>query len=202
LIEMLVAMGSSLLVLAAVGGFARAEARLLGREARRLRLCEASRRVLDLVVREIRGAGFAPAAGTFDGAADGLSVAAPDHLELRSDWHGSSARTPPDGELDPDSDERTGFVLNATRGTVAETIGRQTLSLTLDSMVPANGLLFRYFDACGLEILPAAGPELSSEERSKVRRVDISLVVREPGGEAIAAEASSALRNRTRLECG
>jgi Tfp pilus assembly protein PilW len=202
LIEILVATCSSLLVLAAVGGFARAEARLLDREARRLRLREASRRVLDLVVREIRGTGFAPTAGTFDGAADGLSIAAPDRIEIRSDWHGSSAGTPPDGVLDPDSDERTGFFLNASRGIVAETVGRQTLSLTLDSMVPADGLLFRYFDVCGLEITPASGPELSADERAKVRRVAVSLVVRERGGETITAEASSALRNRTGLECG
>lgn len=202
LVEMLVATCSSLLVIAAVGGFARAEARLLDREARRLRLREASRRVLDLAVREIRGAGFAPVAGDFDGTADGLSLAAPDRLEIRSDWHGSSGGTPPDGHLDPDSDERTGFFLNASRGIVAETVGRQTLSLTLDSMVSANGLAFRYFDACGEEITPAAGPDLAAEERARVRRVEISLVVREQGGDAITAEASSALRNRVGLRCG
>jgi hypothetical protein len=201
LTEMLVAMCSSLLIVAAVGGFARAESRLLDREAHRLRLREASRRVLDLVARELRGAGFAPAAGDFDGATDGLSIAAPDRLEVRSDLHGASAQTPPDGHLDVDSDERIGFFLNASRELVAETVGRQTLSLTLDSMVPAGGLAFRYFDACDLEITPAAGAELSAEERASVRRVGVSLVVRERGGDAITAEVSSALRNRSRLQC-
>jgi Tfp pilus assembly protein PilW len=201
LTEMLVATCSSLLIVAAVGGFARAESRLLEREARRLRLHEASRRVLDLIARELRGAGFAPVAGDFDGATDGLFVATPDRLEVRSDLHGASAQTPPDGRLDGDSDERIGFFLNASRGLVAETVGRQTLSLTLDSMVPAGGLLFRYFDACDLEITPAGGTELSAEQRPSVRRIAVSLVVRDGGGEVITAEASSALRNRTGLRC-
>jgi len=201
LIEMLVATCSSLLIVAAVGAFARAESRLLDREACRLRLHEASRRVLDLIARETRGAGFAPIAGDFDGAADGLFVATPDRLELRSDLHGPSALTPPDGHLDADSDERIGFFLNVSRGLVAETVGRQTLSLTLDSMVPPGGLLFRYFDACDVEITPADATGLSAEERASVRRIAVSLVVRDRGSEVVAAEASSVLRNRTGVRC-
>ncbi|HUE38927.1 MAG TPA: hypothetical protein VMR29_05445, partial [Candidatus Binatia bacterium] len=177
LVEMLVAVGSSLSILAAVGGFARAESRMLQRECRRLGATEASRRVLDSIAREIRGAGFAPVAGGFDGVADGLSIAARSRIELRSDAHGATSADPPDGILDPDSDERISFSLNAARGVVSESIGRQALPLTLESVVPADGLVLRYFDACGEELVPATGSELAAAERAQVRRVTIALSV-------------------------
>ena len=201
LLEMLVAVGSSLSILAAVGGFARAESRMLQRECRRLGATEASRRVLDSIAREIRGAGFAPVAGGFDGLADGLSIAARSRIELRSDAHGAASGDPPDGILDPDSDERISFSLNAARGVVSESIGRQALPLTLESVVPADGLVLRYFDACGEELVPATGSELAAAERARVRRVTIALSVREVDGRAIAAQAESTLRNRQALRC-
>ena len=200
-IEVVVAAASSVLIVGAVCGFARAETRWLDHEGRRLRLREASRRVLDLVAREIRGAGFAPVNGGFDGAADGLSVAARDHLEIRFDLHGVTAAADPDGVLDVDSDERIGFTANASRGLVSESVGRQGQSLTLDSTVPSDGLVFRYFDACARELMPPLGGELLPSARATVRRIDVSLTVHEPGGDTIVAQTSSALRNRTDLSC-
>ena len=200
-VEMLVAVGSSLTILAAVGGFARAESRMLDGERRRLRAAEADRRVLDMIAREIKGAGFAPVRGGFDGAADGLAVGGRDRIELRSDLHGATSADPPDGVLDVDSDERIGFVLNAARGLVSESIGRQVLPLTLESAVPPQGLWFRYFDACGGEIVPAIGAELAADERSRVRSVTIGLIIRESRAGAIVGEVTSTLRNRQGLRC-
>lgn len=200
LVELLVSLGAALLIVAAIGGFARDESRLLDREAGRLRLREASRRVLEMVVRELRGAGFASIAGGFDGSRGGISVADGDHVEVCSDLHGAAAASPPDGALDPDSDERIGFFSSPSRGVVSQSVGRQTLSLTLESMVPAGGLVFRYFDACGAEIPTGAG-ELSAEDRARVRVVGARLTVRERSGESVTTEVSSALRNRAGLRC-
>ncbi|MBI2962886.1 MAG: hypothetical protein HYY35_03965 [Deltaproteobacteria bacterium] len=200
LVELLVSLGSSLLIVAAVAGFARDESRWLDREARRLRLREASRRVLEMVVRELRGAGFAPVVGGFDGASDGVSIAAGDRLEVRSDLHGATADSPPDGALDADSDERIGFFPSPSRGVVSQSVGRQTLSLTLEGMVAADGLAFRYFDACGEEISTAAG-ELSAADRARVRIVGARLTVRDRSGDSITSEASAMLRNRAGLRC-
>jgi type II secretory pathway pseudopilin PulG len=200
LLEMLVAVGSSLAILAAVGGFARGQTRMVDRECRRLRLMETSRRVLDTIAREIRGAGFAPVAGGFDGAADGLFVAGRNRIELRADLHGPTGGDPPDGLLDADSDERIGFALNATRGSISQTIGRQSVPLTLDGAVPADGLSFRYFDACDLEVVPARGGELAAEERPRVRRIAVALSVRETR-DALVADVTATLRNRQTLRC-
>ena len=202
LVELLVAVAASLLLLAAVAAFSRAQSRALERDSRHLRLHEASRRVLGSMAREIRVAGFAPLAGDFDGDADGLMVAASDHFELRADLHGSSTSDPPDGELDVDSDERIGFVLNSLRGVVSQTIGRQSQPLTLDGTVPADGLVVRYFDACDEEVVVPAGGELDEVDRRRVRRLEIRLVVRERGGEMLTSETTAALRNRQRLRCG
>jgi Tfp pilus assembly protein PilW len=201
LLELLVSVTSSLLIVAAVGSFSRAESRMVDRESRRLRLREANRRVLEMIAREVRGAGFAPVPGSFDGGRDGLAVAARDRIELRSDLHGATTTDPPDGTLDVDSDERIGFFLNASRGTVSESVGRQTLPLTLDSTVSAGGLVFRYLDACGDEILPAAGTDLSADERPRVRSIAVGLTIKE-GAESVAEELTAALRNRRSLRCG
>lgn len=200
LLELLVSVTSSLLIVAAVGSFSRAESRMADRESRRLRLREANRRVLEMIAREVRGAGFAPVAGSFDGGRDGLAVAARDRIELRSDLHGATTTEAPDGTLDVDSDERIGFFLNASRA-VSESVGRQTLPLTLDSTVPAGGLVFRYLDACGDEILPAAGTDLSADERPRVRSIAVGLTIKE-GVESVAEELTAALRNRRSLRCG
>lgn len=201
LLELLVTMASSLLVLAAIGGFCRAESQLLEREARGARLREASRRVIEMVAREIRGAGFAPTSGPFDGAADGLSLARAERLEVRSDLHGAAGGDPPDGVVDPDSDERIGFFLNPARGLVDQTVGTQTRPLTLDSMVPANGFHLRYFDACDGEIVPPAAGALSAAERARVRRIAVALTISDATGSSISAEVSAALRNRGDLKC-
>jgi Tfp pilus assembly protein PilW len=201
LIELLVSVASSLLILAAVGGFSRAESRLVDRELRRLRVREANRRVLEMIVREVRGAGFAPVpSGSFDGALDGLAVAARDRIEIRSDLHGATTADPSDGILDADSDERIGFFVSMTRGTVSESVGRQTLPLTVDSTVPAGGLVFRYIDACGDEILPVFGTDLSVDERARVRSIAVGLTIKE-GAESAGDEVVIELRNRRRLRC-
>jgi hypothetical protein len=138
--------------------------------------------------------------GSFDGALDGLAVAAEDRIEIRSDLHGATSADPPDGTLDTDSDERIGFFASTTRGTVSESVGRQTLPLTADSTVPPRGLVFHYIDACGDEILPAGSTDLSLEERARVRSITVGLTIKE-GPESASELAVIELRNRRNLRC-
>jgi len=201
LVEMLAATSCSLVILAALGGFARSQTRFLDRETRRLELRETCRRVLEAITREIRGAGYSPVTGTFDGLHDGLAVAARDHIELRSDLHGTSASDPPDGVLDTDSDERVGFLFNSSRGLVSETIGRQTLPLTVDFVIPVDGFELHYFDACDTEAAPASSALLTPEERARVRRVGVHLDVAQAGIGRVSGDAFSTLRNREQLRC-
>lgn len=201
LVEIVVSLAAALLILAAAGSFSRSQSRAFEREARHLALRETVRRVLATVSREIRGAGFAPVAGSFDGASGGLTVAEAQRIEVRADLHGAATDEPPDGAVDDDSDERIGFSLSASRGLVSETIGRQSQPLTLDGMVSANGLAFRYFDACDAEIPVPAGGGLDVTSRARVRRVAVHFQARQPGGDAVAGDTTATLRNRDALRC-
>jgi hypothetical protein len=67
--------------------------------------------------------------------------------------------------------------------------------------VAPNGLVLRYFDVCGEEVVPASGGELEAAERARIRRVTVALTLREAAGAAITAEVASMLRNRQALRC-
>ncbi len=199
-IEILVATCSALLTLAALTGVFRLHGRLNNRESRALALRESSRRVLEMMVREVRGAGFEPlVGGSFDAEAEGVSVAGGNFIEIRSDRHGSSATEPPDGTIDLDSDERVAFFNNVGRRTIYQSVGQQILPLTSSSeiLAPPEGLELRYFDSCGRELVLPAGGELSDADRPRVRRIAIVLRLDAPGGsDSISAQAVAALRNR------
>ncbi|MGH7856628.1 MAG: hypothetical protein ACREQY_04800 [Candidatus Binatia bacterium] len=202
-VEVLVATAATLLLLASVGTAAAFQRRLLARETASLERREACARVLGMIAREVRGAGFDPVAdGTFDGALDGIAVARQALLEIRSDHHGAQPGTAPDGEVDLGSDERIAFFRSPSSRSVALSLGSQTQSLTWDVVVPAGGLAFRYFDGCGRELVPEEPAGLSAEDRRRIRRVTISIEVSAAGGtDSLAGEASAFLRNRA-AECG
>jgi Tfp pilus assembly protein PilW len=201
IVEIVVSLASALVVLAAAGSFARSQSRAFEREARHFALRETVRRVLDTISRELRGAGFAPVSGSFDGASGGLTIAEATRIELRADLHGAASGDPPDGAVDDDSDERIGFLLSASRGSVSETVGRQSQPLTVDGMVPTNGLVFRYFDPCDVEIPVPSGGGLDAAGRARVRRIAVHFLAQQPGGDAVAAATTATLRNRGELRC-
>ena len=201
-IEILVATASALATLAVLGTTTRLQGRLIGRESKALDLREISRRVVEQVAREIRGAGFDPLAqGPFDGPADGISVAAADAIELRSDLQGAASGDPSDGAIDLNSDELISFYRSASRQAVYQSVGQQILPLMSGIVVPQQGFHLRYFDACDQEILPQASGELSDLDRTRVRRVSVFLAVSDAtGGSAVATETAVVLRNRS-LRC-
>jgi Tfp pilus assembly protein PilW len=201
IVEIVVSLASALLVLAAAGSFSRSQSRAFERAAGHFTIRETVRRVLATISQELRGAGFTPVAGSFDGSSGGLTIAEAQRIEVRADLHGPNSGDPPDGAIDDGSDERIGFLLSASRGTVSETIGRQSQPLTLDGMVPANGLGFRYFDACDVEIPVPPGGGLDDASRARVRRIAVHFLARQPGGDTVGGDTTATLRNRGELRC-
>jgi hypothetical protein len=202
-VEILVATFGALLTVASLAGGAQAQSRLYARETTLQRLREAERRVLAMMRREIRGAGYAPVAGgSFDGEADALAIARTDWIELRADRHGPTGDDPPDGILESDSDERVGFYRNRTRDMIYESLGEEKLSLTSGVVAREGSLGFAYFDACDRPIAMPAGGELAAADRHRVRRVAVTLRLADPAsGAEAAAEASAVIRNRLGLAC-
>ncbi len=200
-IEVLIATAATLLIVTGAFGFARAERRVIDRESRALELREVCRRVAALIVREVREAGSAPAVGSFDGAADGLSFAAADRIEVRADRHGVEGDEPPDGESSPDSDERIAFFLSSLRGILYQSVGSQALPLTEERAVGPGGLRFSYFDACGRELVPPPGGGLSDAERRRVLGVAVALEASDRSGGTRTVEATVAIRSRLPGRC-
>lgn len=203
LVETLVATAATFVILAGLASTSLFQGRLLSREASALDLRENGRRVLEMIAREIRGAGFAPRGdGAFDGALDGIALARGDAIELRADRHGAADDDSPDGMVDLASDERISFYRNEARKAVYESVGGQILPLTAGVVVPAGGFALRYFDGCGGELRPPEGGELGAGERRRIRLVSIRLHVTTSRGNAELVGKTSALpRNRSPQDC-
>ena len=97
---------------------------------------------LDQLTRDLRVAGYDPAAAGFPA----LPVTAIDRVELASDLDG-------DGTIDPDSEERVGYRWSAASGSLLRVVGRQSLPLLSD--VAPSGFRLAYRDAAGAGLDPA-----------------------------------------------
>lgn len=204
LLELVVASAGALLVVAMVAGLYPTHARAYAGGRDRQELRATLRRVVDGIVREVRGLGFDPTVvpadpDGFDGASDGLSMAETSRIEVRSDLHGADSADPPDDRLDGASSERTAFQRSAATGGVTQRLGDFAVPLTDGISVGGEGLRFRYFDACGAERVPPLDPAA----RAEVASVTVELAARhERSGETVAVAARTALRNRRALRCG
>lgn len=200
-VEILVASAAAFLVLASCAQTVLAQHELWRLQDSRMRLREGARRVSEAIAREIRGAGFDPLpGGPFDGATDGVSVATVEAIELLAD-RGGAPDGSPDGAADPASDERIGFYRSAGQRSVYETIGGLVAPLLDGPEVPPGGLVFRYFDACGGELVPGV-TGLDAATRPRVASVRVRLVLEDPASrERVEAGTVVALRNRQELAC-
>lgn len=207
LIELLVATTAALLVVAMIASLYPTHARAFaaGRDAQELRAT--LRRVSDGIAREVRGLGFDPIvdrddATAFDGASDGLAVAETERLEVRSDLHGAAPGTPPDDRLDTGSAERVSFYRSTSTGGILQAAGGFATPLCDGVVVREGGLRFRYFDACGDELVPPAGGSLAAAERRRVTALEITLLAEhEDSGLAETVVGRATLRNRRALRC-
>lgn len=124
---------------------------------------EAARVGVQLMVRDLREAGFNPAGTSWSG----ITLAQRDAIRIARDLDG-------DGETD-DSNERVSYSLHADPPTLMRGQGKAPAQPMLADLA-AEGLEFIYFDDEGLAIpLPPAG--LSASQRAQIHRVDVRLLI-------------------------
>ena len=96
---------------------------------------------VDQLTRDVRVAGYDPAATGFTA----LPITASDRLELAADLDGN-------GSIDPDSEERIGYRWSAASGSLSRLVGRQSLPILSD--VAPGGFRLAYFDRDGARLDP------------------------------------------------
>lgn len=121
---------------------------------------EAARLGVQLVVADLREAGYSPTAAL----GNGVRRAAPEAVELVRDLNG-------DGDTD-DSNERVGYQYAADRRALLRSQGAAAPQPLLND-VPAEGVLFTYLGGDGTPLSGAS--ELDDAQRARVRRVGVRL---------------------------
>ena len=205
-VEMLVASTSALLVVALVASTVPVHARAFNGGRDRQELRSSLRRITDAVAREARSLGFDPIEVPsdplgFDGRGDGLAIAEPTRLEMRSDHHGSGGSGAPNDRFEAASDERIAFAWSAGTRNVTQSIGGLHLSIAQGVQLRADGFRLRYFDACGRELMIPPGG-LGAADRRAVAALEVSVGGHHVGRGGSATEtARVALRNRRDVLC-
>jgi prepilin-type N-terminal cleavage/methylation domain-containing protein len=174
LVELLV----SVTLLALLAGALHQLARGLLRGVRILEIAseaqQSARIGAQLVVRELRGAGFAPAAPLRPALGD----AGRDHVSMASDLNG-------DGDTD-DSNERVEYRFDAGRRALMRALGNAPPQPML---MDVDALELTYLDADGAPV-PLSGGAVAAADLGRIRRVDLQLVVAiglvDSGGAAVA----------------
>jgi prepilin-type N-terminal cleavage/methylation domain-containing protein len=142
LLELLVGLVLGLVGAAAMTALLRGGAAAWERAGARAEVATEVAGAIDQLTRDLRVAGYDPAAAGFDA----LPVTAADRLEVAADLDG-------DGVVDPDSEEHVGYRWSAASGSLLRIVGRQSLPLL--SAVAPDGFRLAYRDADGADLDPA-----------------------------------------------
>lgn len=127
---------------------------------------DGARICIEVIQRDLRGAGFSP-----DGSLrDGILVAAATAIQIARDLNG-------DGDTQ-DANERVGYSLDKNGLRLMRRMGNAPPQPMLNDLAE-HGLMFTYFDGSGMP-LHAAEDGLDPAARQRVRRVDIRLAVEVP----------------------
>lgn len=126
---------------------------------------------LDLLVRDVRMAGFSAAAVPLVG----LRAAGPEHLEVASDLNGDGDVADTNELMAYSYEADTHQLMRATGGGSPQPLARNV-----------SGVRFGFFDGSGAEIVPPAGG-LSAEECGRVGRVDVHLSVELPNPDPLSS---------------
>lgn len=168
-----------------LGGWARSVITDVRRQQDTTELQEAVALTLDILIGEIRNAGFS--AGTL--ATEAVVAATEERLEIHSDFDGDGSFT--------GSHERLVFAYRASNRQVTRASGQGSGQL-LVSDVPPGGFRLTFYDRDRAQLVPGSNG-LTTEQRAAVRRIDIHLAVERPGaGSEVRrqeATASLCLRN-------
>jgi hypothetical protein len=122
---------------------------------------EAARIGVQLVTRDLRGAGFHARGGTIEA----IRFARVDSVGISMDLNG-------DGDVS-DSNEKIAYGVDAAKRTLTRTLGDGSPQPMLNDLA-SNGLRFSYFDDSGRP-LPADDGGLGEADRASVRRIDVTL---------------------------
>ena len=148
---------------------------------------ESSTMALDVLVREVRMAGFSARGDPLVGIRDAQT----DRLDFVSDFNGDGDVSDTNEHIVYEYDDRRHQVTRATGGGSPQPFVRN---------VPDDGWQLRFFDAAGSSLVPGAAG-LSSADREAIRRIDVALTLELPNpstGEPIRSlvEGSICLRNQ------
>jgi hypothetical protein len=124
---------------------------------------EAARIGVQLITRDLRGAGFHAQGGSVEA----IRFAYPDSVGVSMDLNG-------DGDVS-DANERVAYGFDAEKRALMRTLGDGSPQPMLND-VAADGLGFSYFDESGRP-LPAGETGLGDGDRAKVRRIDVRLQI-------------------------
>jgi len=191
LLEVIVALGLTLVVVAAVTAFQSYQLATLGNQAEQIDIQSTTRSVVDLVAREVRKTGRNPQCNA---AIGGLVEAKTQLMRLQTDLDG-------DGQISGVNEDVSYGWSDARNAMFRIDHGQTSSSGVLIDGVDLEGSAFHYFDGNGNE-LSAEGTGLDLAQRRQVRRVRLDLVMTEasPGRDGLRARASAStnldLRNR------
>jgi hypothetical protein len=187
MMELLVVIALAMLILAALHGFQRAQIFAMREQETRVAAQAATRATLDVMLREIRMAGYG---GTCPNDILPVVEAEPDRMRMQIDWNG-------DGAIG--SGEDIAYAFDEKTGEIQRTVaGGKGGDLTIPVIANvSSGKVFRYLDANGVE----------TANVKDIRAVDVGVRVASasPYGDAVAdltsgLDAKVLLRNAS-AEC-
>jgi hypothetical protein len=125
---------------------------------------------LDMLVREVRRAGFSAAAAPLTG----VRSAAAARIEVACDLNGDGDVADSNELIAYSYDPQTHQLMRATGGASPQPLVRNVVALH-----------FAFFDADGIELVPS-GEGLPAEHRRRIRRIDVQLSAELPNPDPLA----------------
>jgi hypothetical protein len=166
LIELLVSLTLTMAFAAVLHTFSRTLFRGAGVLEASSECQEAARIGIQLVTRDLRGAGFHARGGTVEA----IRVARVDSIGISMDLNG-------DGDIS-DPNETIGYGLDAEKRALMRTLGEGSPQPMLNDLA-SDGLQFSYFDEDG-RLLPVGETGLGEADRARVRRIEVTLRIESP----------------------
>ena len=136
LVELLVAMGIGMVVLAAVTTTFMAQAKFYNAQEQINEMQQNARGALDVITRELKMAGYKPNGGTFDGVTYNMS-----QLVIQADLDGSGGIS-----TDSNANEQITYVYDSTNKQITRKVGTGTVEVLADNI---TAFTFSYLNSSG-----------------------------------------------------
>ena len=201
ILELMVGLALSVIVLVGIHSSHRAQAHALRSYSAAFGLQDMARGALDLMVREVRMAGYDPSGAALPvapgpacpGVSQGLTEATATRLHILADLSGDGTTVGPAEDVIYELDAPFDRILRTDSGGTA----------VLADNIATGGLVFRYFDTSDppVELVPA--PSLTSAERDCVGTISIVVRLTTPNPDPqihldLTSQASSQVAIRSR----